>query len=737
MKARIAIWGIFILSVTGGSLITLNHLYPLAETAIKREYAATVLAADGTTMRRFADAEGVWRYPIALDEVSPLYIEALLGYEDRWFYLHPGVNPLALVRAAGQAVVQGRVVSGGSTLTMQVARLIDPVPRNIGGKLRQMLRALQLEWYLDKRQILTLYMNRAPFGGPLEGVQAASLFWLDKPAGELTHAEAALFAVLPQRPSDYRPDRHPRRAQQARNKVLKRMHDYGAWSARDVTEARMEPVAVELRDAPFIAPLLAQRVINQRGRGIQLTALDTDIQMAVEGLLAAEAGRLTSKASAAVLVVENRSMLVRAYAGSLDFHDNERQGQVDMISAIRSPGSTLKPLMYGMAIDAGLVHSHSLLSDVPSEFNGYRPVNFSGGFNGPVTLAEAMTKSLNVPAVQVLHHYGPNRFATLLQQAGHRLRFPHNGKPNLAVILGGTGASLESLVASYASLARGGLRSEIRFSEDDQVNNRRLLSPGAAWIVREILRSQKTPLNGYANRRIAWKTGTSYGYRDAWSIGVGERYTVGVWIGRADHSPVAGSFGSRTATPLMFRLFDALPQDTPIQTAAPPESVRRETICWPSGKLKQPGRPCRISHQAWILDEVVPPTLADGRSLSMAGDNWPLALTPYLSSRRRITKQRAEYPPLDRVPKILQPSGDNRLSSAHGDPSLPTIKLEAVGGNGRLIWLDNGRPIKTDNNAHYRFAERGRHRLTVLDTRGQYDYVDLLVMGESSPPKNR
>ena len=455
--------------------------------------ARVVLAEDGTPLWRFADAQGVWRYPVEPAQVSPYYIEALLTYEDRWFYQHPGVNPLALGRAAWQNFTGGRVLSGGSTLSMQVARLLDPHSRTWHGKLRQLWRTAQLEWHLSKTQILALYLDRAPFGGTLQGVAAASWAYLGKSPQQLTRADAALLAVLPQAPSRLRPDRHPARAQVARDKVLRRLAEYQVWPQAAVDEALEEPLLLAPRLEPSLAPLLARRLNRSDSPALIRTNLDASLQRRLEDLLLGWRARLPERTSAAILVVETQTMAVRAYLGSVDINDPRRFGHVDMISALRSPGSTLKPFLYGMALDEGLIHSESLLQDVPRRYGDYRPGNFSAGFSGAVSASSALAMSLNLPAVQLLEAYGPKRFAAQMRNAGVPLALPALAEPNLALILGGTGSRLEELVGGYAAFAREGMSARPRLQPDESLQERRLLSPGAAWIVRRILSGQARP----------------------------------------------------------------------------------------------------------------------------------------------------------------------------------------------------------------------------------------------------
>ncbi|HEY0180781.1 MAG TPA: penicillin-binding protein 1C, partial [Dokdonella sp.] len=474
---------------------------------------------------------------------------------------------------------------------------------------------------LSKREILTLYLDRAPFGGTLEGVEAASWAYLGKPAARLSHAEAALLAVLPQSPSRLRPDRHADAARIARDKVLDRMAALGAWTPAEIRDARVESVAARSLQPPLGAALLAERLHEARPQARRIeTTIDAELQRALEARVADYLARLPERTSAALLVVDNASLAARAYVGSAVFGDAQRLGHVDMVRAWRSPGSTLKPFLYGLALDDGLIDSESLLVDAPQSFGGYRPGNFDLAYNGPVGAAEALRLSLNVPAVDLIDRVGPARFAARLANAGLELRLPRGVAPNLSVILGGAGVRMEDLVGAYAALNRGGIAGRVRYADDDAQVERRVLSEGAAWIVRDVLEANPRP--GYApgtfdpgsRPRVAWKTGTSYGFRDAWAVGATRSYTVAVWIGRPDGTPLPGQYGAVTALPLMFQVVDSLPRSA-IAAAPdpPPPSVREAEVCWPLGLAFDPAHAelCHRKRTAWVLNGVIPPTLPE------------------------------------------------------------------------------------------------------------------------------
>jgi penicillin-binding protein 1C len=742
---------------------------PLPEDGLAR----VVLAEDGTPLWRFADAEGVWRYPVATDEVSPYYLEALLTYEDRWFYQHPGVNPLALGRAAWQNLSGGRVLSGGSTLSMQVARLLDPHQRTLAGKFKQLWRTLQLEWHLSKDEILALYLNRAPFGGTLQGVAAASWAYLGKPPSQLTRAEAALLAVLPQAPSRLRPDRHPERAQAARDKVLRRLTQFQQWPQSAVDEALQEPVLLAPRQEPNLAPLLARRLNVAGSPPLIRTTLDASLQRRLEDLLLGWRARLPERTSAAILVVDSESMAVRAYLGSLDVGDDKRYGHVDMIRAQRSPGSTLKPFLYGLAMDAGLIHSESLLQDVPRRYGDYRPGNFAAGFIGPVSASEALATSLNLPAVQLLEAYGPKRFAGELRGAGVPLTLPAGAEPNLALILGGAGSRLEELVAGYSAFARGGLAARPRLQPQDALHERRLLSPGAAWVVRRILAGQarpdRDPRAELVQRPVlAWKTGTSYGFRDAWAIGVGPRHLIGVWIGRPDGTPVPGQFGLASAAPLLLQVHDLLVnRDRQRGLVPPPQEVPASigvaAICWPLGQALARDDPnCRRQRFAWTLDGTVPPTLqaadqplglglsqrvwldAYGRQVAASCEGareaqialWPAPLEPWLPRRERraarLPAASAECPPALPLPaaplSIVGVREGDRLRRPASSAGPLQLKLSALGGSGTRWWFLNGMPVaesQPGESIEQKLTASGLYQLSLLDQSGATARVEF------------
>ncbi len=569
MRAGLALLALALLLWFGADRwVATTDVPPLAlETSVE------VLAASGQLLRAFTVADGRWRLALASERVDPGYLAMLIGYEDRRFFEHRGVDPLALARALWQAVSSGRRVSGGSTLTMQVARLLeDGSTGSWTGKLRQIRLALALERVLSKDEILSLYLHHAPMGGNLEGVRAGALAWFGKEPGRLTEAEAALLVALPQAPSLRSPDLHPEGARVARDRVLTRSAAVGVISADAARAALREALPSVRRPFPAHAPHVADRLRSvEPERQVHRTTIDAQLQAALEELAADALRDLPPQATLALLVVELESGSIRASVGSADYTSDARRGFVDMTQALRSPGSTLKPLVYGLAFSDGIAHPETLLNDRPASYAGYAPRNFDHTFRGPVSAREALHASLNLPVVELTHALGPARLMAALRQAGIQAEVPGD-TPGLAVSLGGVGMSLEGLVQLYAGIARGGEALALSLVEGAAQPRARLVTPAAAWHLGAILagtpRSARLP-----DWPLAFKTGTSHGHRDALALGFDGAFAVGVWAGRADGAPVPGMYGAEVAAPLLFETFARLGERPAALPPAPPGTL--------------------------------------------------------------------------------------------------------------------------------------------------------------------
>jgi len=641
-----------------------------------------VVARDGALLRAFLSQDGAWRIRTTPGQVGARYLAMLTAYEDKRFDRHHGIDGLALLRAAVQFARARHIVSGGSTLTMQVARLLEPHGHGWIGKGLQLVRAAQLEERYSKDEILALYLTLAPMGGNLEGVRAASLSYFGKEPAALDLAESALLVALPQSPAKQRPDRHAGRALAGRDHVLARMVEEGVIGAGDAAAAMREGVPFARQPMPLSAPHLAQRLVLKDKRPRIVTTLDAGIQAAAERLARQERAYADDDADIALIVVENRTRDVIAYVGGADYWG--RAGQVDLAQRSRSPGSALKPFIYGLAFDSLILHPASRMTDEATTFGDYAPKDFDGQFQGAVTARDALQMSLNIPAVMVLDRVGPLAFTLSLQNAGARLAFPGRDAPTLPVALGGLGVPLADVAMLYAGIAEGGAARALRYIKGaPAAPPHRLFGPVAAWYLRDILDGVALP-DGWAmgqgllqHRAIGFKTGTSYGFRDAWAAGFSNDYTVVVWVGRPDGTPRPGHVGREAGAPVLLKMFGLLPPD---RRPAPPV---------PAGAL-----------------------------LVRAADELPPSLRTFTrEASAPQPQQMAGLPP----PVIaFPPNGAVVPLPEARDP----VQLKAEGGRAPLTWLVNGAPLGSFDRfapALYAPSGEGVAKVTVVDAEGRSD----------------
>ena len=642
---------------------------------------------EGRLLRPFALPDGRWRLPAQTRDIDRRFRDMLIAYEDRRFYAHGGVDPLALLRAAGQMLRHGRIVSGGSTLTMQVARLLEPregsgLNAKLGAKLAEMRRAIQLEARLSKDEILALYLTLAPYGGNIEGVRAASLAWFGKEPRRLSLAEAALLVALPQAPESRRPDRFPERAARAREKVLTRLGEAGLFGPAEVEYALRAPAPGGRLDLPKLAPHAAEEARRQQP-ALQRhdLAIDGSAQARLEELAAERVRELGTGVSLALVMVDNASGEVLARVSGADPLDATRAGAVDLTRAIRSPGSTLKPFIYGLAFEDGIAHPETLIEDRPARFGAYRPRNFDRDYQGTVSVRQALQLSLNVPAVVLLQAVGPQRLASRLGQSGFALKLPPGEVPGLAVGLGGVGMSLDALAGLYAGIANGGRAQALRERLDGAASGpdgtRELMSPVAAAYLAQSLAGTPAPRNERAGR-IAFKTGTSFGYRDAWAVGFDGRRTIAVWVGRPDGQPVPGMIGREAAAPILFEAFARLMTRPAPFAPAPREAIEAKNAQLP------------------------PPLRFFGRASGQGG--------------------------AEGGPKIAFPPDGANLERDGDEPMV----LKVSGGTGPLTVFVDGVPASQPAGAatlFWRPAGAGFVRLTVMDAAGSSDSVTLRIRG--------
>ena len=674
-------------AATAWSLHHLDRAYPPPLDAAM-ERSAEVVYRDGQLLRAFATKEGRWRLEPDMADIDRRFLDMLMAFEDRRFRDHSGVDVKALARAAIQFAANGRIVSGGSTLSMQLARLIEPRERrSLPAKVMQIARALQIERRLSKDEILRLYLTLAPYGGNLEGVRAASLAWFGKEPRRLTLAESALLVAIPQLPELRRPDRNGDAARAARGRVLARAVAAGIVDEAEARLAGLEPLPATRMALPSLAPHLAETVRRtEPGQRRHAVTLSRNVQQGLEIAAGAAARSLGPKLSVAMVLADAATGEVLGEVGSASYLDRSRNGFVDMTRAVRSPGSTLKPFIYGLAFEDGRIAQETIIEDRPANFAGYRPRNFDMDYQGDISIRTALQMSVNVPAIRLLDAVGPHRLMARFRDAGVAARMPSGKAEGLAIGLGGVGVTLRDLVQLYTGLASRGQAVALvnRPRKEGEVPRRAaLLPPTAAWQVADILSGANPPKNA-ARRGIAYKTGTSYGYRDAWAIGFDGKHVLGVWVGRADGSAVPGISGFGTAAPLLFDAFakSGLPV-TPLPRA-------------PAGALRQ------------------------------AFADLPVTLRRFGSTASETRPRGAA----EAAPQIVFPPQNARVALADGAAGFSPLVLKLQGGRAPFRWLSNGRPwpgAERRRTTRWQPDGAGQQTLTVIDAAGRAASVRVFV----------
>ncbi len=748
--------------------VLLLLVVPLPPDSMNPPASTVVFDHEGKLLRVYLSSEDAYLVPAALDDISPHLQAAFLTYEDRYFYAHPGLNPVAITRAAWMNLRAGKVLSGGSTITQQLARMIDPRPRTLPVKLLEAFRALQLELRYSKKEIFTAYLNRVPFGGNVIGVEAASQIYFGKPSRELGPGEAALLAAIPKSPANLRPDRYPEAARKRRDEVLRRMLENDVITSDQFDRAIAESAAHGWKPFPLYAPHVCDELAAASGRTGRkyTTTIDLKIQETARRLLERHVNQLRgfNISNGALVILENETGAVRALVGSADYFDEKNGGQVNGALAERSPGSTLKPFVYALGIDDGLLTPSTLLEDIPVSYSGYAPVNYDETFQGMITAQYALTHSLNVPAVNVLHDVGLTRLIGFLRQGGiHTLEKgpEHFG---LSLILGGVGVRLLELTNLYAMLARQGEFISYRLLESQPVlQSKRLLTEGSAFIITDMLTEVRRPdfpstWEYTANLpKIAWKTGTSYGNRDAWSIGYTPRYTIGVWIGNFSGVGAPALVGADAAGPLLFDLFTALEAGKGEWYLRPVEVDERE-VCALSGMLPGPGcteikrelyhvdyslrEECTF-HQVYEIDDATGYRLCPSCRVGKYYQEkvfvtWPSKITAW---RRSVGLPLETIPQHD--PKCSRIAGENAPSIRSPEEGITyiirrfvpledqQIPLEAAFGSDvkTVYWFVDRELIfegKPDQLVFWP-PERGKHTVTCMDDEGREASREIVV----------
>ncbi len=781
-------WYIFILPLIPFCFFALaNWCFPLSTEKLQLPPSTVVLDRNGEWLRAFTAPDDMWRLPeTSLDAISPRFQTAMLTYEDRWFYHHWGINPVSLAGATFDNLKAGKIVRGGSTITMQLARLMEPKNRTLPNKLFEMFRAFQLELTYTKSEILTFYFNMLPYGGNIVGSGAAARLYFNKPQSALSLGEAALLAAIPNSPERLRPDRFPERARKARKKVLQRMKDAGKISKQQLQEAGQEPIPKKRYSLPFKAPHLSRLLVNEQPSQVSQhvgnqrihTTIDQHYQDTAERILREHLRPLQGQgvSTGSVVIIDTKTREVLAMVGSHDFFDKASEGQVNGTLALRSPGSTLKPFIYALAIDKGIITPRTLLFDVPVDYVGYSPVNFDGKFTGYITAQEALARSLNVPAVNLYAKLGESQLYGLLQQAGIST-FSDQVEYGLSLVLGGCGVNLLELTNLYAGLANMGEFAPYQLIVDRAAGNEkrggasvsasvsRLLRPETSWVITEMLTTLKRPdfpesfeVTG-TMPKVAWKTGTSYGHRDAWSIGYSPELTIGVWIGNFNGTGVPILSGSEAAAPILFALFTTLSGEKAHQWFTEPVNLKTRLVCALTGLPLSPHcltsisdvyipgvssvRECHI-HKSIQVDITTGERLCSScrpgkhfREETIAV--WPAAVATWLDANgfgvSRLPAHNADCtrPLAGTHPVILSPARDAVYHiRANIPPEYQKIRLAASvsGDTQEIFWFLNGELVFKGQAVEPTFLTpiAGKHELTCIDGAGRSTSLPLTIV---------
>ena len=576
----------------------------------KINYSQLILSDDQKLLNASLSCDQQWRMKAGVKEMNPLLIKTLIYKEDRWFHLHPGVNPVSVVRALWQNISSGNRVSGASTITMQVVRMLDPKKRTVANKLIECFKALQLEFHLSKNEILELYINLLPYGGNIQGIKAASFLYFGQKPQALSLAQVVTLAIIPNNPNSLRLGINNETIVRERNIWLKKLNKRGLFAITAMQDALLEPLTAKRLESPRQIPHLARMLArNFPDDPVVKTFINPRYQNFIENTLSNQMNmyRGMGVGNASVVMIDNRKHAVVAYAGSAGFSDNRYHGQVDGASSLRSPGSALKPFLYALALDRGLITPKTMLQDIPQNFNGYRPLNYDETFRGRLPASQALALSLNVPAVDLANRVGVGLFNEKLSRGGLKWIAARPKSLGLSVVLGGCGVTLTELTKLYSCLATGGINYPLRFTSNDaSTTPDTLFSPQSVWMINEILTGLKRPdlPNSFDNSvnmpHIAWKTGTSYGRRDAWSIGYNPDYTVGVWVGNFDGTGVPELSGADFATPILFNIFNFLAYNHKPAWFERPAGLDFRLVCNESGL--PPGEMCTNL----VMDDFIP-----------------------------------------------------------------------------------------------------------------------------------
>jgi len=733
----------------------LNRILPLPD---KIEYSTIIEDSQGEVVNAFLTRDQQWRMKTELKEISPLLRKTIVEKEDKYFYYHPGVNLLAMSRAFFMNILHMRRTSGASTITMQVARALEPKHRTYWNKFREMFRALQLEWKYNKDEILQMYLNKVPYGGNIEGVKSAAILYFKKNPDHLSLAEITALSIIPNRPSSLVMGKNNDKIVAERNKWLKRWAKEKVFTEKEIADALNEPLTATRGTVPHFIPHLAWKLKKQGGQEVFHSTIELNTQRKIEKLVKdySRTRNLQHIRNAAVIVLDNHTHRVISYVGSADFRDTTDGGQVNGAAAIRQPGSTLKPLLYGLCIDEGLLTPKMMITDVAVNYEGYAPENYDRKFNGYVTMEYALEHSLNIPAVKSLKALGKDKLVQKLGQCDFQQIKKDQKKLGLSMILGGCGATLEEMTGLYSIFANDGKYVGPSYLLDTTVRSpsgRTILSPEATFMINETLSKVNRPdfpLNWESTvhlPKIAWKTGTSYGRRDAWSIGYNRRFTVGIWVGNFSGTGIPELSGANSATPLLFQVFNTIDYDDDLPWFSLPRGCDSRTVCSETGL--PPTDHCTSLVTDYFIPLISPSRKCDNmQEIFVSADekiSYCRNCLPENGYKKKLYKlispEMKEYfeenriayqaipphnPNCEKVfqngaPLVISPSNGSEYLINRKDPEPLQLKCRVGNDVGKVYWYINNKFYKASDAGSKQFfvPEEGPVKISCTDDKGR------------------
>ncbi len=742
------------------TLLLLDNIFQLP---VEKDYSTQIFAADSSLLGAYLTSDDKWRMRTTLEEVNPDLVNALLTKEDKRFYYHFGVDPFAALRGNIYKFVQREDCFGASTITMQLARMLEPAERTYISKIIEIIRAFQLEMHYSKKEILEMYFSLLPYGGNIEGIKAASLLYFNRLPGNISLSESISLAIIPNNPNQLRPDRNSEQLMAEKKRWCGIFRESSAFGEGELDAAEKESVAGSRYSIALNAPHFCRRIKDEHKSDRIYTSLDRQIQYTAENLLKnyVERARGRMVNNGAVLVVDNIVKKVVAYCGSADFHNNEFSGQVDGIISIRSPGSALKPFLYAHCFDKGELTPMMKIEDIPFDFGGYEPENYTLEFNGEVTARYALSNSLNIPAVRLLRRTGFRGFFDLIDDIFPQIKRDKE-RMGLSMILGGCGVTLEELVTAYSSFANGGqLFRPGNLKESNEKINIPFLSPGASFLIWDILSNAERPdfaetvVNDSNLPRFAWKTGTSYGKRDAWSIGFNRYYTIGVWMGNFDGRGSPWLSGAEMATPLLFELFGAINYGVKDESIVKPEEVGIRQVCAVSGL--PPSEYCEnLIEDYFIRNVTLTPDcdrkieiftneegtieyctdcLPDSGYSKKIVSNPPPELALWSPLKENTEDKRPPHNPFcsslnnKKILKIISPLPDYEYYVEKGKETKILLQAAVAEGIKKIYWYLNGKFFSASEPSERIFFQPvpGKNKITCVDDSGQKAVVEIEV----------